>query len=114
MYSFLHISIKPHHTIIFLYNNFSMRGFISIAISEKVNSSSLLNHKIFGVTIFLSISASYNVYVCIDTHLLFNFSLSELKNLSKMFAYQQIAKDIDNCDDRDMLKNIAKSFAKLY
>ena len=38
----------------------------------------------------------------------------ELKNLSKMFAYQQIAKDIDNCDDRDMLKNIATSFAKLY
>ena len=38
----------------------------------------------------------------------------ELKNLSKMFAYQQIAKDIDNCDDRDMLKNIAMSFAKLY
>ena len=31
-----------------------------------------------------------------------------------MFAYQQIAKDIDNCEDRDMLKNIAKSFAKLY
>ncbi len=38
----------------------------------------------------------------------------ELKNLSKMFAYQQIAKDIDNCDDRDILKNIAKSFVKLY
>ena len=38
----------------------------------------------------------------------------ELNNLSKMFAYQQIAKDIDNCDDRDTLKNIAKSFVKLY
>ena len=38
----------------------------------------------------------------------------ELKNLSKSFAYQQIAKDIDNCDDREVLKNIAKSFAKLY
>ena len=38
----------------------------------------------------------------------------ELKNLSKSFAYQHIASDIDNCDDRDMLKNIAKSFAKLY
>ena len=38
----------------------------------------------------------------------------ELKNLSKSFAYQQIATDIDNCDDREMLKNIAKSFAKLY
>tara|TARA_Y100000033_G_scaffold20748_1_gene19542 strand:+ start:421 stop:603 length:183 start_codon:yes stop_codon:yes gene_type:complete len=38
----------------------------------------------------------------------------ELKNLSKMFAYQKIATDIDNCDDRDVLKNIAKSFVKLY
>ena len=38
----------------------------------------------------------------------------ELKILSKSFAYQQIATDIDNCNDSDMLKNIAKSFAKLY
>lgn len=38
----------------------------------------------------------------------------ELNNLSKSFAYQQIASDIDNCNDRDMLKNIAKSFCKLY
>ena len=38
----------------------------------------------------------------------------ELKNLSKSFAYQQIATDIDNCNDHDELKNIAKSFAKLY
>tara|TARA_Y100000361_G_scaffold148223_1_gene160758 strand:- start:55 stop:240 length:186 start_codon:yes stop_codon:yes gene_type:complete len=37
-----------------------------------------------------------------------------LKNLSKQFAYQQIATDIDNCNDSDVLKNIAKSFAKLY
>ena len=38
----------------------------------------------------------------------------ELKNLAKLFAYQKIATDIDNCDDRDVLKNIAKSFCKLY
>ena len=38
----------------------------------------------------------------------------ELKNLSKQFAYQKIATDIDNCDDCETLKNIAKSFAKLY
>ena len=38
----------------------------------------------------------------------------ELNNLSKSFAYQQIASDIDNCNDRDVLKNIAKSFCKLY
>ena len=38
----------------------------------------------------------------------------ELKNLSKMFAYSQLASEIDSCDDLEMLKNIAKSFAKLY
>ena len=38
----------------------------------------------------------------------------QLNNLSKSFAYQKIASDIDVCDDRDMLKNIAKAFCKLY
>ena len=38
----------------------------------------------------------------------------QLNNLSKSFAYQKIASDIDGCDDRDMLKNIAKAFCKLY
>ena len=38
----------------------------------------------------------------------------ELKNLTKLFAYQKIATDIDNCNDYDTLKNIAKSFCKLY
>ena len=38
----------------------------------------------------------------------------QLNNLSKSFAYQKIATEIDSCDDRDMLKNIAKSFCKLY
>ena len=38
----------------------------------------------------------------------------ELKNLSKMFAYSQLASEIDSCDDRDTLRNIAKSFCKLY
>jgi len=38
----------------------------------------------------------------------------ELKNLSKSFEYIKIATDIDGCDDRDMLRDIAKSFAKLY
>tara|TARA_R110002012_G_scaffold179245_1_gene344828 strand:- start:433 stop:615 length:183 start_codon:yes stop_codon:yes gene_type:complete len=38
----------------------------------------------------------------------------ELSNLSKSFAYQKLAAQIDNCDDRDELRNIAKSFIKLY
>ena len=38
----------------------------------------------------------------------------ELKNLSKSFAYMQVATEIDSCDDRETLRNIAKSFCKLY
>jgi|TARA_A200000159_G_C7318757_1_gene337868 hypothetical protein len=38
----------------------------------------------------------------------------ELSNLSKSFAYQKLATQIDECDDRDELRNIAKSFIKLY
>ena len=38
----------------------------------------------------------------------------ELNNLSKQFAYTKVASEIDSCDHRDELKNIAKSFCKLY
>ena len=38
----------------------------------------------------------------------------ELSNLSKQFAYTKLASQIDSCDDREELKNIGKSFAKLY
>ncbi len=38
----------------------------------------------------------------------------ELKNLSKSFAYQKIASEIDDCNDLETIRNIAKSFCKLY
>ena len=38
----------------------------------------------------------------------------ELINLSKQFAYTKVASEIDSCNDRDELKDIAKSFCKLY
>ena len=38
----------------------------------------------------------------------------QLKNLSKSFAYTQIASQIDECDDMNHIKNIAKTFCKLY
>jgi hypothetical protein len=38
----------------------------------------------------------------------------ELKNLSKSFAYQKIAAEIDDCNDLETIRNIAKSFCKLY
>ena len=37
-----------------------------------------------------------------------------LENLSKRFEYTKLSKEIDSCDDRDTLKDIAKSYAKLY
>jgi hypothetical protein len=37
-----------------------------------------------------------------------------LDKLSKSFEYTKLAREIDSCDDRDMLKNIAKSYVKLY
>ena len=38
----------------------------------------------------------------------------ELKNLSKGFEYVKLAKEIDSCDDMNTLRDIAKSYAKLY
>jgi len=38
----------------------------------------------------------------------------ELSNLSKSFAYTQMASEIDKCDDTESLKRIAKSFCKLF
>ena len=37
-----------------------------------------------------------------------------LDNLTKSFEYTKLASQIDSCDDRDQLRNIAKSFIKLY
>lgn len=38
----------------------------------------------------------------------------ELENISKMFEYEKIARDIDNLEDINSIKNIAKSYVKLY
>lgn len=38
----------------------------------------------------------------------------ELENLSKSFEYFKLASEVDDCDSIDKLKNIAKSYIKLY
>jgi len=38
----------------------------------------------------------------------------ELENLNKSFEYFKYALEIDNIDDVETLKNIAKSYYKLY
>lgn len=37
-----------------------------------------------------------------------------LENVSKMFEYERISRDIDSIDDIETLRNIAKSHVKLY
>ena len=38
----------------------------------------------------------------------------ELTNLSKSFEYAKMAKELEDCDDRDELRNVAKAYLKLY
>lgn len=38
----------------------------------------------------------------------------ELQNLTKNFEYEKISREIDSCENKDQLKNIAKSYVKLY
>ena len=38
----------------------------------------------------------------------------KLERLSKEFEYHKIQSDIDTINDIDLLKNVAKSWAKLY
>jgi hypothetical protein len=37
-----------------------------------------------------------------------------LENVSKLFEYEKIARDIDKIDDIEIVKNFAKCYAKLY
>jgi|TARA_R110000868_G_C10622948_1_gene742457 hypothetical protein len=37
-----------------------------------------------------------------------------LNNVAKLFEYEKISREIDQCDDIDTLKNISKSYIKLY
>ena len=37
-----------------------------------------------------------------------------LENINKMFEYEKHARDIDNIDDIETLKNFSKMYVKLY
>ena len=37
-----------------------------------------------------------------------------LENIGKMFEYEKISREIDSISDIDQIKNIAKSYVKLY
>jgi hypothetical protein len=37
-----------------------------------------------------------------------------LENITKMFEYEKVARDIDSITDTETLRNFAKSYAKLY
>jgi hypothetical protein len=37
-----------------------------------------------------------------------------LEDFNKMFEYEKISRDIDSIDDPEIIRNLAKSYAKLY
>jgi hypothetical protein len=37
-----------------------------------------------------------------------------LENINKLFEYEKIARDLDSIDNIDIVRNFAKSYAKLY
>ena len=38
----------------------------------------------------------------------------QLETMSKLFEYEKISRDLDSIGDLETIKNIAKSFIKLY
>ena len=38
----------------------------------------------------------------------------ELDNLSKIFEYEKISRELESCTNIDLLKNICRCYAKLY
>jgi hypothetical protein len=38
----------------------------------------------------------------------------ELNSISKLFEYEKISREIESCEDIEILKNICKSYMKLY
>jgi hypothetical protein len=38
----------------------------------------------------------------------------DLENLSKIFEYEKISRELDSCDDIKDIRNIAKCYVKLY
>ena len=38
----------------------------------------------------------------------------ELTSISKLFEYEKISREIENCQDVELLKNISESYVKLY
>ena len=38
----------------------------------------------------------------------------DLSNISKLFEYEKISRDIDNINDIEIVKSFAKCYAKLY
>ena len=37
-----------------------------------------------------------------------------LESVTKLFEYEKISREIDTCNDINLLKNIAKSYVKLH
>jgi len=43
-----------------------------------------------------------------------NHDKISLETINKMFEYEKLSRDIDSIDDIEVLKNLTKSYVKLY
>lgn len=38
----------------------------------------------------------------------------KIKNMTKLFEYEKISREIDSCTNLDLMKNLCKCYVKLY
>jgi len=66
----------------------------------------------FNSVCFRLVETELNTYSNYETDM--DPSDIQLESTAKMFEYEKLSREIENCDDVDALKQLARSFVKLY
>ena len=83
------VDVHSQHTKIKLYNKMGWFNSVCFRVTQQVNSS-------------------LNYYEKMDP------SDIQLESTAKMFEYEKLSREIENCDDVEQLRQMARSFIKLY
>ena len=66
----------------------------------------------FNSVCFRLVETELNTYSKYETDM--DPSDIQLESTAKMFEYEKLSREIENCDDLDALKQMARAFVKLY
>ena len=66
----------------------------------------------FNSVCFKLVETELNTYSNYETDM--DPSDIQLESTAKMFEYEKLSREIENCDDLDALKQMARAFVKLY